>query len=330
MLNRKTLPDRALRVARPRAELRAGRTDWYRIVNATAPQAEIYIYNEIGWFGTTADDFVKELRAITAAGIDLHINSPGGEIFDGIAIYNCLLAHPAAVTTYVDSLAASIASVIAMAGDKIIMGRNSQMMIHDGMGLCVGNAEDMRRMADDLDVQSANIASVYADRAGGTVDEWRERMRAETWYSADEAVSAGLADEVVALRPGPAPENNWDLSVFQYAGRDRAPAPVASAPQPREPVSVPAPAAPALPMRSAPEPVSAPLIAFSPDDFRGIFEDLRRDAPALPDPVPEPVPVPVTTGLPFDMVDVRSAVLDSLRSASRPAEPDNAPEREGQ
>src|SRR5690606_8034659 len=103
--------------------------------------------------------------------------------------------HQAHVTVIVDSLAASIASVIAMAGDRVVMAKNATMMIHDGHGLSIGNAADMREMADLLDKVSDNIASVYAERAGGDVAEWRERMRAETWYSADEAVSAGLADE---------------------------------------------------------------------------------------------------------------------------------------
>lgn len=316
MLNRQTL-----RLARPRAELRAGRTDWYRIVNVAERRAEVYIYDEIGYFGITAGQFVEELRNLVVDEIDLHVNSPGGEIFDGIAIFNCLNAHRARVTSYVDGLAASIASVITMAGERVVMGRNSQMMIHDGMGLCIGNAEDMRRMAEDLDRQSDNIAAVYTDRAGGSVDEWRERMRAETWFTADEAVSAGLADEVVAPTRGgaPATENNWDLSIFRYAGRDAAPAPVATG-------RAPAPAVPqAPPPWPAPAPTPAPLIAFDVDDFRGVFADLRENAPAVPDPVREPVPAVAPGGLPFDIVDIRLAMMDSLRSASRPAEPDDAP-----
>jgi ATP-dependent protease ClpP protease subunit len=219
-----------LRTARPRAQLRQGRTDWYKITNSVADgPATVHVYDEIGYWGVTAQDFISELKAISASAIDLHINSPGGEIFDGIAIMNALRSHPAKVTTYVDSLAASIASVIAMAGDRVVMAPHSQMMIHDGSGLQVGNAAAMREMADLLDRQSDNIASVYAEKAGGTVAEWRTRMTAETWYTADEAVAAGLADEVSSsTQTSPddnSPKNSWDLSVFAYAGRSEAPAP---------------------------------------------------------------------------------------------------------
>lgn len=206
---------------------------WYRIRNAAGDggvPAEVAIYDEIGWFGTSAAEFMDELKAITASAINLHINSPGGEIFDGIAIMNVLRSHPANVTVIVDSLAASIASVIAMAGDTIIMQPHSQMMIHDGAGLCVGNAADMIDMAALLSRQSDNIAAVYNERAGGGVKSWRARMQTETWYTAQEAVDAGLADRVgttaltTATEPL-APAARWDLSVFNFPGREAAPTP---------------------------------------------------------------------------------------------------------
>lgn len=234
-------PDQ-LRSARPRAQLRAGRTDWYRISNyagAGNQTAEIAIYDEIGFWGITAGDFLNDLAQVTAPNITVRLNSPGGEIFDGVAIANSLAAHPATVTVQVDSLAASIASVIAVAGgDRVVMMPHSQMMIHDGSGLAIGNAADMQQMADLLDRQSDNIAAVYAAKAGGDAADWRAVMQAETWYTAEEAVAAGLADEVAEL-PGrrPAaddsepnmPENSWDLSLFRYAGRTAAPAPAANA-----------------------------------------------------------------------------------------------------
>ncbi|MGH3588321.1 MAG: head maturation protease, ClpP-related, partial [Pseudonocardia sp.] len=145
---------RNLKTARPRAQLRAGRTDWYKIRNAAgegdAP-AEVFVYDEIGFWGVTAEDMIAALKEITASEITLRVNSPGGGIFEGIAIMNVLRAHPAKVTVHVDSLAASIASVIAMAGDRIVMQPFSQMMIHDGSGLCIGNAGDMKEMAALLD-----------------------------------------------------------------------------------------------------------------------------------------------------------------------------------
>lgn len=209
------------RLARPVAKLREGRTDWYRIANK-ADGAEVYIYDEIGYFGTTAKDFITDLNDIDRDRISLHLNTPGGEIFDGLAIYNALRSHRAQVTVHVDALAASIGSVIAMGGDHRVMARQSQMMIHDGHGICVGNAADMRELADLLDRTSDDIASVYADRAGGSTKQWRDRMRAETWYSAKEAVAAGLADEVAGNSSASA---SWDLTIFNFAGRANAPEP---------------------------------------------------------------------------------------------------------
>jgi ATP-dependent protease ClpP protease subunit len=191
-----------------RAAAAQGRRNWYRIRNAAGAAgdtAEVYLYDEISLWGVTAAAFVDELRAITAPNIALHINSPGGDVFDGLAIHACLQAHPATVTTHVDGLAASAASFIAQAGDQVLIARNAVMMIHDAAGLCWGNAGDMRELADLLDKLSDNIADVYAARAGGTVADWRARMRAETWYTGAEAVDAGLADALSNADSGSGP-----------------------------------------------------------------------------------------------------------------------------
>lgn len=214
-----------LKTARQVVDLVAGRRDWYRIEDHdTRGSADVYLYDEIGYFGVTAADFVRDLGAIKKDAITLHINSPGGEVFDGLAIYNAIRDHKAHVTTTVDGLAASAASFIAMAGDEVVMNRNSQMMIHDAAGLAIGNSADMRSLADLLDKTSENIASIYAERTGTLVDQWRTAMQAETWYSADEAVKAGLADRVASTE-GSKTENNWDLSIFKYSNRSQAPAP---------------------------------------------------------------------------------------------------------
>jgi ATP-dependent protease ClpP protease subunit len=158
--------------------------------------AEIFIYDEIGGsFGVDATELVMAINEIASDQINVRINSPGGSVFDSIAIYNALVKHPANVTTYVDALAASAASIVAMAGDEVVMMRGSQMMIHDAMGAEFGNAKDMRGMADFLDGQSDNIATIYGARAGSDTN-WRDAMLAETWLFADEAVVIGLADRV--------------------------------------------------------------------------------------------------------------------------------------
>lgn len=217
-----------LRTARSVANLCQGRNDWYRITNAEdGSRASVMIYDEIGWFGVTAEDFNRELAGIDAETIDVEINSPGGDVYDAIAIYNALAQHKAEVNVTVTGLAASAASFIAQAGNTVRMMRNAEMMIHDARGLTIGNASDMREMADLLDRASDNIADIYAQKADGDKEDFREMMKAETWFSADEAVAAGLADEVVDPKkkdPDKA-ENTWDLSVFAYRGRSQAPEP---------------------------------------------------------------------------------------------------------
>lgn len=182
--------------ARKPAEGTQGDRGWYSIKNVSDTETEIFIYDYIGEFGVTASDFVRELADIRANKITLRINSPGGNVFDGLAIYNACKRHRAEMSVFIDGIAASAASFIAMAGDTITMMPHSQMMIHEAHGLVIGPAEDMRKMADFLDKSSDNIAAIYAERAGGTVEEWRARMREETWFSDQEAVELGLADGI--------------------------------------------------------------------------------------------------------------------------------------
>ncbi len=187
-------------------EMQDLRLPWYYIKNAadaestgganTGPGTEVFIYDEIGGsFGVSAIEFVEDINKITDEAFTVRINSPGGSVFDAVAIYNALIQHPASVTTRVDALAASAASIIAMAGDTVEMMVGSQLMIHDAMGVEMGNARDMREMATFLDRQSDNLASIYANK-GGDKQDWRAMMLAETWMFAQEAVDFGLADSV--------------------------------------------------------------------------------------------------------------------------------------
>ena len=219
-------------MTRPRSAFNFEGRPWYTIRNedtSTSTKAKVYLYDAIGgWFGITANDFVRELNDLDVEEIELHINSPGGSVYDGIAIRNALIQHEATITVIVDGLAASAASYIALAGDEVVMAPNSELMVHDASGVCLGWAEDMRKTAEDLDRISDNIAAMYADKAGGDAKAWRKVMLAETWYTADEAVIAGLADRVDRKQDAGDPEdveNRFDLSVFNYAGRSKAPAP---------------------------------------------------------------------------------------------------------
>jgi len=205
-----------------------------------ADEAVLRLYDPVdswgGDWGTSAREFITALDAVQAPRIRLHINSPGGEVYEAIAILNALRAHPARVTAVVDGLAASAASFIAAGSDEVVMAQNTELMIHDPWGLGIGNAADFRDLASRLDHIGDNIASIYAAKAGGTVVDWREAMLAETWYSAQEAVAAGLADSVAGDGQDAAAgaSNSWDLSVFRNAGRGRAPAPVLPAPAERD------------------------------------------------------------------------------------------------
>ncbi len=194
----------------------SGDPTWRQLRNEDTLSTTFYLYDEISWWGITALDVVEALIAAGEDRVTLHINSPGGDIFEGIAILNSLRQHKPGVDVVVDGLAASAASFIAQAGATITMAPNSMMMIHDGRGIEIGTAVDMRAMADLLDKASDNIASVYADRSGREdAAWWRAQMQTVpdgVWYTAQEAVDGGLADKI--SDPGGDVANKWDLSVF--------------------------------------------------------------------------------------------------------------------
>lgn len=175
---------------------------WYEIKAESGSVADIWIYEEIGenfWGeGITAKRFVEDLAALSVDHISLHINSPGGSVFDGQAIYNALQRHPASVTSHVEGLAASIASVVALAGDTVEMAANALFMIHDPYGMAMGTSADMRQMADVLDKVKSTIVGVYERKTGMDPEAILESMAAETWYTAAEAEAVGYADIVAA------------------------------------------------------------------------------------------------------------------------------------
>ena len=169
---------------------------WYTI-RARSSGAEVLIYDEIGAYGVTAKGFLAELGALEeGTEIDLRLNSPGGSVFDAVAIYNALKRHNGAVTVWIDGIAASAASYIAMAGDKVIMPENAFLMIHDPSGVVMGTAEDMRSTASALDKVKTSLIQGYAAKSGQTEPEIARLMAAETWLDAGEALALGLVDHV--------------------------------------------------------------------------------------------------------------------------------------
>ncbi|ALI55977.1 head maturation protease, ClpP-related [Celeribacter marinus] len=166
---------------------------WYTI-RARASGAEVLIYDEIGAYGVSAKGFLAELGALPDdAPIDLRLNSPGGSVFDAVAIYNALTRHEGTITVWIDGIAASAASYIAMAGDEIIMPENAFLMIHDPSGIVMGTAADMRDMAGTLDKIAASMTRGYAAKSGKPEEDIAALLTAETWFDAKDALEAGLA-----------------------------------------------------------------------------------------------------------------------------------------
>lgn len=267
-------------------------------IRAEAGVTRVDVYDDIGsgnWFseGVSAKNFAAQLSDVQGP-LDVHINSGGGDVADGIAIGNAIRSHKGFKRTIVDGMAASIASVIMQAGDERIVEPGAMVMIHDAFSSCVGNAAEMRKLADDLDKHSDNLAGIYATRAGGTAEQWRDTMKATTWYTADEAVAAGLADKVgagAATLP-----DGFDLAAFQTVpGRIAAQLrtlPRAEAPAEPVPVPVPAEPAPAAePPAPAPEPPGAvpePPVEAAPAGKSG--DDIHAGLPAWLNDDTAPVP----------------------------------------
>lgn len=168
---------------------------------------------------TSAAGFRDALKSLgDVKNINLHINSPGGSVFEGIAIYNMLKQHSAQVNVYVDGLAASIASVIAMSGDAIFMPSNSMMMVHNPWVMAIGNASELRKQADDLDQITKSSVQTYLAKAGDKLDEktLTQLMDDETWLTAQEAVDYGLADEVMEPNKAVASINKQFVSRYRH------------------------------------------------------------------------------------------------------------------
>ncbi|HGN0242601.1 TPA: ClpP-like prohead protease/major capsid protein fusion protein [Proteus mirabilis] len=171
---------------------------WFRTQAKEDQTADIYIYDEIGGWGISARRFTEDLISLgNLSHINLHIHSPGGEVFDGIAIYNQLKNHSATITVYIDGLAASMASVIAMVGDTVIMPKNAMMMIHKPWGVSWGDANDMREYADLLDKLENVLIPAYVAKTGKTTEEITAMLEQETWLDGDECVEHGFADKVI-------------------------------------------------------------------------------------------------------------------------------------
>lgn len=318
---------------------------------APSASAELWLYGTVGgyWWGFDSDDVAAALRGLgDVDDILVRLHSFGGNAIEGIAVANLLANHPATVRIVVDGMAASAASMIALAGAELIMSPGSQLMVHDAWMWTAGNEAELRADADWIGKQSQNYAETYAHRASGTADSWRTIMRANdgdgTWYSAQETVDAGLADRVANIAsttpPPPMPDPvdpddleltaaaEWDTEVLLHpAGRaawttwrrsalERA---VPSAPQPPNASAV-----------GSTDTEGGTAVAFSDEQMtnlratlglpetadeaaivaavNAVVEDSMTDAPAPP--------APAATTPPAGMSLVETAVLDELRAGA--------------
>lgn len=170
---------------------------WYAISNSDDNQtAEVSIYDEIGGWGIGAKQFLGDISKLAGKHLHVRINSPGGSVIEGTAIFNALRRHVGGVTVHIDGLAASMASVIAMAGLPVLMADNALLMIHNPWTVAMGDSEDMRKTADLLDKLKANIRNAYERKTGMDADKLQEMMDAETWLDAVDSVALGFADAI--------------------------------------------------------------------------------------------------------------------------------------
>ena len=188
---------------------------WYTFKNEANQTPELYIFDDIDdWYGVSAQSVVDQIRNLDASEINVRLNSRGGMVFEGIAIYNALRLHKANIHVTIEGLAASIASVIAMAGDTVTIAENAMVMIHNPYGWAQGDAEAMRKTAEVMDKIADSIAVSYTARTGKTIEDMKALMESETWFTAQEALAMGLVDQIDEPVKAAA---RFDLSMFNNA-----------------------------------------------------------------------------------------------------------------
>lgn len=197
LLNAKHRNSRTARAVADHWDKSLSDREWYAISAMDDGDTEIRIYDIIGWPFIDADTFVRDLNRVESDHITVAINSPGGDVFDGTAIFNALRNHPANITTRIDGIAASMASIIALAGDTVQMASNAYFMIHNPWTMTWGDEHDLRKEADLLGRIGGNLAETYMDKTGKSLDDIRAAMDDETWFiGGQEAADFGFIDEI--------------------------------------------------------------------------------------------------------------------------------------
>ena len=182
-------------------------------------EATIYVYDVIDdFFGIGSEEFTRTVEGISASVINVRLNSPGGDVFSAVAMRGALQRHPAEIVAHVDGLAASAATFLTAAADKVIMAKGARFMIHNSMTFQFGNKHDLRESAELLDGIDQDIADAYEARSNLSREEITDMMDAETWFTAEQAVDAGFADEIFS--PKKPVENVYDLTAYDNAPED--------------------------------------------------------------------------------------------------------------
>ena len=169
---------------------------WYNIQNKAGSATDVYIFDEIGMWGVTAQNFISDIKDLKDTPINLRINSLGGDVFDGLAIYNIIKKRTAKTTVYIEGIAASIATIIALGADEVVMSENSLFMIHNASGGAMGESKDLQKTADVLNKITRQLAEVYEAKTGLSQTAIQDMMDAETWLNAQEALDLGFIDTI--------------------------------------------------------------------------------------------------------------------------------------
>lgn len=237
---------------------------WYRIKGAAKGVAEVWLYGDIGAWGITARQFALDLKALgDVSRIDLHVHSPGGDVFEGMAMYNLLKAHPAQVHGFVDGLAASMGSVVLMACDHISIPANAMIMVHKPWGIQGGDADDLRRYAELLDKVEGALVAAYVAKTGRGAEDIEALLRDETWMAGAEAVQAGFADQLTDSAEAFAQLHSHRMQEFTHmpASIKALVAPRGSANNPATPQTPTAPTQPAATAGPTEEQIRAQVVA---------------------------------------------------------------------
>jgi len=169
---------------------------WYNIQNKAGKSTDVYIFDEIGMWGVTAQNFISDIKDLKDTPINLRINSLGGDVFDGLAIYNVIKKRTAKTTVYIEGIAASIATIIALGADEVVMSENSLFMIHNASGGAMGESKDLQKTAEVLNKITRQLAEVYESKTGLSQETIQDMMDEETWLNAQEAFELGFIDTI--------------------------------------------------------------------------------------------------------------------------------------